>query len=313
MDKPHKPHPLVSVVIPTFNRARLLSRAIQSILTQTYQTFEIIVVDDCSNDNTAEVLRNIRDKRIKYVRHDKNMGGAAARNTGIKASQGEYIAFQDSDDEWLPSKLEKQMNEFEIGPPNLGVVFTGYWLNDQNRRTCRPPLYLKKTEGEIHDALLEANFVATPTAVVRRECFEKAGFFESLPRLQEWELWLRVSKFYSFRHIDEPLVNAYHQSDSISRNTKAFIIARKFILAKYFKEISKKPELLKQHYFDIGTLLCLNQEVAEGREYFMWALQINFFDVKIILSTLASIFGQRAYDRISALYLRSKGQDKLSC
>jgi glycosyltransferase involved in cell wall biosynthesis len=308
-----KPQPLVSVIIPTYNRAHLLSRAIRSILDQTYQNFEIIVVDDRSSDNTEEALRNIRDERIKYIRHEENRGAPAARNTGIKAAQGEFIAFQDSDDEWLPSKLEKQMKEFEIGPSNLGVVFSGYWLNDKNRRSRRPPLYLKKTDGEIHDALLEANFVATPTAVVRRECFRKAGLFESLPRLQEWELWLRISKFYSFKHVNEPLVNVYHQPDSISRNTNAFIIARKFILTKYFEEISKTPELLKQHYFDIGTLLCLNHEVAKGRKYFLWALQINFFDVKIFLSTLASIFGQRTYDRVATIYLRAKGQDKLSC
>jgi glycosyltransferase involved in cell wall biosynthesis len=99
----------VSVVIPTYNRASLLGRAIKSVLEQTYQDFEIIVVDDASTDNTEEVVRNLRDRRIRYLRHEKNRGGSAARNTGIRAAWGQYIAFQDSDDEWLPEKLKKQM------------------------------------------------------------------------------------------------------------------------------------------------------------------------------------------------------------
>lgn len=100
--------PTVSVVIPTYNRAHLVGRAIQSVLNQTYQDFEIIVVDDGSTDNTEEVVKSFNDPRIRYIRHDQNRGGSAARNTGIKMARGEYIAFQDSDDEWLPEKLESR-------------------------------------------------------------------------------------------------------------------------------------------------------------------------------------------------------------
>ena len=108
-------NPTVSIIIPTYNRAHLIGRAIQSVLNQTYQNFEIIVVDDGSTDNTEEMIKEFQkhDKRIKYIRHEKNRGGAAARNTGIKVARGEYIAFQDSDDEWLPEKLEKQMDVFQ--------------------------------------------------------------------------------------------------------------------------------------------------------------------------------------------------------
>jgi len=301
---------LVSVVLPTYNRAHLLRRAVQSILNQTYQNFEVIVVDDCSSDNTENVVRSFCDERIRYIRHERNRGAAVARNTGIKAAKGEYVAFQDSDDEWLPEKLEKQMKAFESAPSNLGVVYTSFWLIDRNRKSFCPPLSVKQTDGEIHDALLEMNFVDTPTAVVRRECFEKAGMFdENLPRLQDWELWLRISKHYCFKHINEPLVNSYRQPDSISCNMNALIIARKYILGKYFEEISTKPKLLRQHYFEIGTLHCLNGEIEAGRSYFLKAVRINPFDTKLLLSTLVSIFGLDAYNKAASLYLRAKGQE----
>jgi len=304
-----KSGPLVSIIIPTYNRARLLGRAIQSILNQTYPNFEIIVVDDCSSDNTENVVRSFCDERMRYIRHEKNKGAVAARNTGIKAARGEYIAFQDSDDEWLSEKLEKQVRAFKFGPSDLGVVYTSFWLIDSGRKTYFPSSDVKQTEGNLHQALLEANFIGTSTAVVRKECFEKTGMFENLPRLQEWDLWLRISKHYCFKHIDEPLVNAYCQPDSISRNMNDFIVARELILEKYFDEISKKPKILRRHYFETGTILCLNGEIEAGRSYFFKAMRINPFNAKLFLSTLASIFGLSLYNKVVAIYLRAKEQE----
>jgi glycosyltransferase involved in cell wall biosynthesis len=246
---------------------------------------------------------------MRYIRHEKNKGAVAARNTGIKAARGEYIAFQDSDDEWLSEKLEKQVRAFKFGPPDLGVVYTSFWLIDSGRKTYFPSSDVKQTEGNLHQALLEANFIGTPTAVVRKECFEKTGMFENLPRLQEWDLWLRISKHYCFKHIDEPLVNAYCQPDSISRNMNDFIVARELILEKYFDEISKKPKILRRHYFETGTILCLNGEIEAGRNYFFKAMRINPFNAKLFLSTLASIFGLSLYNKVVAIYLRAKEQE----
>ena len=300
----------VSVVIPTFNRARVLGRSIKSVLNQTYTNFELIIVDDCSNDNTAAVIKSFHDERIVHITHEKNKGGFAARNTGIKAARGKYIAFQDSDDEWLPSKLSKQMKLFDSASPDIGVVYTSFWLICKETRTLFPFSGARKTEGNIHNALLEANFVGIPTAVVRKECFEKVGLFEALPCLQDWSLWLKISKYYCFKHVNEPLVNAYWQSDSISiNNMYAYLLARKYILNTYFGEISKKPKLLRQHYFEIGTFLCLNGEIGEGRTYFFDAMKINPLDAKLLLSVFASTIGLGAYNKITSVYLRAKGQE----
>jgi len=133
--------PIVSVIIPTYIRAHVLAKAIQSLLNQTYQDFEIIVVDDGSIDNTEEVVKSFNDPRIRYIRHKENCGGSAARNTGIRAAYGECIAFQDSDDEWLPEKLEKQMQVFENAPAEVGVVYTGFRRIQGRSKAGSEPTY----------------------------------------------------------------------------------------------------------------------------------------------------------------------------
>ncbi len=307
---------LVSVVLPTYNRSHILGRAIQSILNQTYHNFEIIIVDDCSTDNTDYIVKKFDDSRIRYIRHSQNKGGSVARNTGIKAARGEYIAFQDSDDEWLPTKLQKQLDSFIFESSNLGVVYTSFKLIDKGRTVIVPDSKLAKhAGGNIHNLLLKGNFVNTPTAIVRKKCFEKVGMFEDVPRYQDWILWLKLSKYYHFKHINEPLVNAYRQPDSISRNIAASVVARRFILKKYYHEISKKPALIGKYYFEIGTSLCLNGDIKTGRSYLFRAVMFHPFNLKLILSTFASLFNQEIYNKLAILYLRSnanKSQKKLN-
>jgi len=301
----------VSIIIPVYNRAQLLSRSIRSVLNQTFQNFEVIVVDDGSTDDIESVVKSFNDKRIQYIRHEERRGAPAARNTGIRLARGRYIAFQDSDDEWRSEKLEKQMRAFENAPPDLGVVYTSFWRIENGRKNYIPPSNFKQKEGYIHEILLETNFIATPTAIVKKECFEKAGMFdESLPRLQEWELWIRISKYYRFKHIDEPLVNAYLQPDSISRNMNALIMARKLILEKHFEEISKKSALLGKHYYEIGALLCLNGEIEEGKSYFIKAIRTYPFNAKLLFSTLFSLLGKRAYNNVAKIYLKYQNKIK---
>src|SRR2546429_9117536 len=120
--------PKVSVIIPTYNRAEFLCSAITSVLNQTFHNFEIIVVDDASQDHTREVMNSLGDKRIRYIRHEKNKGVAATRNTGLVNAKGTYIAFLDDDDEWLPEKLQKQFNLLESCQNIVGVVYTGAFV-----------------------------------------------------------------------------------------------------------------------------------------------------------------------------------------
>jgi glycosyltransferase involved in cell wall biosynthesis len=268
--------PTVSVVIPTYNRAHLIRKSIQSIINQAYKDLEIIVVDDSSSDNTEEIVKSFKDERIRYIRHENNRGAPAARNTGIKAAKGEYIAFEDSDDEWLPQKLERQMKVFENAPSNVGLVYTGFFRKDNDKNEYIPSSRISQKESDIHEELLKGNFITSSSIVARKECFEKAGMFdERLPRLQDWELVLRLSRFYKFNFIDEPLLTQSFTIGSISTNQEARIDALKLILSKHLDDFCRNKELLSKYYFGIGVHLCSKNEIVEGEDYIFKAFDIN--------------------------------------
>lgn len=297
--------PTVSIIIPTYNRAHLLGRAIQSVLNQTYKDFELIVVDDGSTDNTEQIVRSFSDERIRYVRHKKNKGVAAARNTGIKTARGEYMAFQDSDDEWLPEKLEKQTGIFETALPEVGVVYTGVHRLKNNRKAYIPSSGITQKEGYIFSSLLKGNFISTPAALVKKECFQRAGMFdERFPSAEDRELFIRISKYYQFRCIDEPLVIAYHQPDSISANQSARVRALELIYEKHFEDIKKDRRVLASHCLNLGHHLCAGGELNRGRNYLIKAVKAHPLNIKFLGAALASLLGQSAYNRAATIYLK---------
>jgi len=301
--------PAVSIILPTYNRAHLVGKAIQSVLNQTYQDFELIVVDDGSVDNTVEVVKSFNDPRIRYLRHEKNKGGAAARNTGIKAARGRYIAFQDSDDEWLPEKLEKQIRAFETAPPEVGVVYTGFYRLQDGKKIYIPSSGVTQKEGDIFNSLIKGNFVTTQAVLVKKECFEKAGMFdEDVSRLQDWELFIRISKYYHFKCIDEPLVIAYHQPVSISTNRNALVEALRLILKKHFESLKKDRRILANYYLSVGDLLFSSGEFILGRNYLLKAVQTYPLNIKALGAVLVSLLGQNAYNRVATIYQRIKSR-----
>jgi Glycosyltransferases involved in cell wall biogenesis len=147
--------PAVSVIIPTYNRAHTISQSIISILNQTYNNFELIIVDDGSTDNTEEVVKNFNDKRIKYIAHKENRGAASALNTGISFSSGSFVTFNGSDDEWLPEKLEEEMKGFKTSDSKVGVVYSALWEIYNNKKVYTPRSTCEVLEGNLHDELIK--------------------------------------------------------------------------------------------------------------------------------------------------------------
>lgn len=232
---------MVSVIIPAYNREKTIERAVMSVLNQTYKDLELIVVDDCSKDNTVEVLKSIKDDRLKIIRLEKNSGACVARNVGIENAQGDYIAFQDSDDEWLLDKLEKQMAIFE--KEKVDLVFCAF-----NRFGLGEDLtYPELPEGIVErKVLLEDSRISTQTLIGKKECFENVKFDPEMPRLQDYDITIRLSKKYSIYFVNKPLVNMYVQNDSISKNKDKLIKAESMILSKY-KDDVEKYEDFKYH------------------------------------------------------------------
>lgn len=230
---------MVSVIIPTFNRANVIGRAIESVLQQTYTEWELLIVDDGSLDNTRAIVESFQDDRIRYIRCEERKGANAARNIGIQNAKGEFIAFQDSDDAWRLDKLEKQMKLFAVRE-DLGVVYSRYILHAASGECTLIPSdqYGKEQLSEkILHTLAHRNVVGTPTMVARKECFEECGSFdEAVPRFQDWELCIRLAEKYSFDLVDEPLMDAYEMEQSIS---KANYTAGVYIFKKHISFFKK--------------------------------------------------------------------------
>lgn len=200
----------VSVIIPTYNRAKYIRRALESVLAQTYQDYEIIVVDDGSMDNTREILAEFEGK-IKYI-VQKNQGSAAARNRGIQESKGEYIAFLDSDDIWIPEKLAEQVKILDTHE-KIGIVYSRMpIINEKGERLGTKPAGVS---GKNFKELLEVwGDLPTSTVMTRKVCFDKAGMFDTaLMTMQDIDMWLRIARFYDLYEIEDKMLAHYFRHD----------------------------------------------------------------------------------------------------
>jgi glycosyltransferase involved in cell wall biosynthesis len=195
--------PLVSVVIPTYNRLHTINRAVQSVISQTYGNLEIIIVDDGSLDNTGSFIKNINDNRIIYIRHDFNKGVSAARNSGIKISKGDYIAFLDSDDEWMPEKTAIQLGGLLKNNSNIIAGCTGHYKkNNSQSLKFQPPNNIFWFKWLLFQCLLSPG----STLMASRKAFEEAGYFdEKLTRFEDWDWLIRYTENFPFIPIREPL------------------------------------------------------------------------------------------------------------
>jgi glycosyltransferase involved in cell wall biosynthesis len=194
---------LVSVIIPTFNRGWILKEAVDSVLAQDYKGFELIVVDDGSTDNTSEILASYgNDIRVLF---QENKGVSASRNRGIAETSGQFIAFLDSDDLWLPQKLSTQVEFYNQMPDALICQTEEIWIRDGQR--VNPKKRHKKPSGMIFEPSLELCLVSPSAVMIRRVLFDRVGVFdETLPACEDYDLWLRISCRFPVHLIDTPLI-----------------------------------------------------------------------------------------------------------
>jgi glycosyltransferase involved in cell wall biosynthesis len=288
--------PLVSVIIPTYNRVATIIRAIESVLNQTYRNLELIVVDDNSTDGTKELVEErVSDKRLKYIKLSKNLGGGGARNRGINEAQGDYIAFQDSDDKWLTNKLEKQMQVFQ-NKPNIDVVFCQMKRILGDYSTVYPKRNPTATTNLLTTFLIE-NYIGTPTAVVRKnKLVENKGFDESLPRLQDWDLFIRLAKDSNFYMVNDALCHVYMQENSITNKSEALVKALSIFTEKYKDQIAllshKNRSLVYEKY---GSLLINDNNEKDSKFYFKKGLKENQLNIKLRIKYLALLLGGKKY------------------
>lgn len=245
---------IVSVIIPTYNRAHLIEKAVKSVLAQTYQNLEVIVADDASADNTEAVVRNISDSRVKYVRLPQNSGACAARNEGIRLASGAYIAFNDSDDQWLAEKVRRQLEFLEEHKADIVICkmecmnadgsFLHYFPNkDESSRIS-------------YDDLLRYNCASTQTFFGKASCFKETPFDVKMPRLQDWDEALRLSQKYTVFFQNEVLVRTFIQSDSISSHPEKGVLAMELLWEKHKDAVSASRNIAEQFFKKKAAFLC---------------------------------------------------------
>jgi len=276
--------PVVSVVLSTYNRREKLQRAVNSVLAQTLSDIEIIIVDNASTDDTQEAVRGINDGRIRYIRHETNLGGPAARNTGIKNAKASYIALLDDDDEWMPRKLEKQVQKFQQNRPPVGLIYVGSEIYNENTKKVQDINY-PQFRGNVYERLLLSTIIGSCSSVlVKKECFQKVGMFdEELTSCQDWDMWLRIAGKYEFDFVPDVLARINEHGSQISTDYAALIPGRTKMVRKHWQEFERYPRVFVVHLKRIGKLHCINGTWVMAWEWFYEAIKVNPMEIFKIL------------------------------
>jgi len=246
--------PLVSVIMPTYNHAKFIGNAIESVLNQTYQNFELIIIDNYSEDDTEKIVASYENDRIIYLKLRNNGIIAASRNHGIKYSHGDYIAFLDSDDIWLPEKLEKQIKLFQISKETAMVYTRFKTIKEGTISSSIFPKNGRYKSGNIFKSLYLGSFIACSSVMVRKSILNEIGFFDTDPALiaaEDADLWLRIALKHVIRCADIcPLLLYRIQLGSISQSY-VLILRRSLIIRKRYKKYAGN------HLFWISYFLTL--------------------------------------------------------
>ncbi|PCM45656.1 glycosyltransferase family 2 protein [Marinobacter sp. ANT_B65] len=291
---------LVSVIVPVYNRAHLVSETIESILAQTYEPVEIILINDGSTDESLSILKKYEGQFPENIRviDQKNQGQIAARNNGIKIAQGEYVAFLDSDDLWLEEKLERQIPLFEEG---VALVYSGTNIIDENGLTIRTEPADQSISGYIYPQLLVKNRMTGGTVVVTAEVLKQVGGFSTeFKAAENWDLWLRICKLYSARVISEPLIKYRVHSQNMSGDGQLMLGAKLQIIKKHCDIHSKDSVVARysrQAYADYHYRAGLNHfataQYQLARREFISVLKFSWFYEDTWLRLIRSVIGAR--------------------
>ena len=281
---------LVTIIVTTHKRPKeMVSRAIKSIVDQTYKNLEIIVVDDSPSDyefrnEVYEAIMDFSDCRITYMFNEKNIGACASRNRAILSSKGKYIMYIDDDDEIVPSCVEERISKFTSN--EIGLVYSDCYL--LNEATGEKKIYSeRKYRGHVFDRLILKNFIlAFP--MIRAECFIKCGLFdEKLPASQDFDMWLRISREFEVDYIDKPLSIVHiHEGDRITTNYKKRIRGLEIINEKYSDYLNNNKHALHIRTIGLSPYYAGDGQWKKCFQYLIKGILLEPFDIKINVCNL---------------------------
>ena len=313
--------PIVSIVIPTYNSSRYIGETISSILSQTFPDFEIIVVDDCSNDNTQDLIESIHDPRIKYIKLNRNHGGPSKpRNVGIKSSTGKYICFFDSDDIMMPNKLEKCikfLNErsdikfvftdsykiYENGNLYSETLLKKYSLLNENKNKIKDDFWMLSS-SKAFSILFYENYIPTSSVILEKSVLDDVGLLdETLLNSDDRDLWYRITRKYDLGFVDLPLHKYRVRGSSVSKRGVVTALNRIKVLEKQLCEdlskdlICQARSLISKNYSGIGYIYKKSKNYRESinsyRKSLYFKLNFNAFKSIFLVYILLFLFNLR--------------------
>lgn len=286
----------VSVIIPVYNRGKLIENAVHSVLAQTYQGFEIIIVDDGSTDDTSTLAASLakEDQRIHYLQHDTNRGAQAARNTGIQAAKGEWIAFLDSDDQWLSNSLEVRLQlAMEM---RLHVVHSECYVINPGSIELQQ-FGVPRMQGQIYKELLRRPGPMFQGLLVSKEALNRIDYLdEAIASYQEWETAIRLAKYYEFGFVPEPtFVYDCRHGDTISKDVLREAMGYEQVFAKHRGSIVRYlgPKALASHYQTAASFYRSANDEAQAHRCLLMATLFWPFRPKTIYRGVQRVFGLR--------------------
>jgi glycosyltransferase involved in cell wall biosynthesis len=295
--------PQVSVIMPCFNHALFVAEAIEAVLAQSVADLELIVVDDCSQDNSREVIEKYVqcDPRVRTIFHQINLGASRSRNDGIRGALGAYVAFCDADDVWMPTKLARQLELLEKHPGhdvaycdaaiiNGSGIEIGERFSDQ---FCVPG----NGSGRLFEELCTRNFVNMQTVILRRECIEDSGYFdESIKWVEDWWYWLRTSYRHSFVYADEVLAKyRVHQKSTGLVQRKGYKVNRVKVFHRILRNYPGIPSKLRSEvYYHMAVILTGLGKKKRAQGCFIRSLQLQRSNLRALCGLLRS-FSKKSF------------------
>ncbi len=289
--------PKVSIIIPTYNSSLFIKRTIESILAQTFTDWELLIIDDCSTDDTVNLINEFikNNQRIKLLKTEKNSGGPALpKNLGFRFSAGEFVAYLDHDDEWLPNKLEKQMSVFENSKDkNLGLVSCGAFLVSEKNKLFSTFIPLKK-ENLLPEILLRNPIYSNSSVLMKRTVIETVGERDKTMKYSEdWDMWIRIIEAgYNIDHVCKPLFKYHFHKENTTKKSSAIIKIKdaEYVFEKH-KNLYLKYNYIHIGYFRLGVMYFLGGDSKRGRQCFKNSIKVNKLFIPAYIGYALSVLG----------------------
>jgi glycosyltransferase involved in cell wall biosynthesis len=229
--------PMVSMIVLSYNQSQFVLETLGSVIAQTYKATELIIVDDCSSDDSVETIeRWLQENAIEctFIRHEKNQGICKSFNDALAVATGKYISAIGSDDVWMPDKISQQVEIMESQPDRVGVLYSDAFQMDEQGRAL-PEMFIaahrnlpEMPHGEIFNVLLEGNFIPGMTTLIRRSCYDVVGLYDENLPWEDWDMWMRIARHYSFLYSPVPSARYRYHAKSFSHSDRAAMLKGSF-------------------------------------------------------------------------------------